>query len=131
MLNHPNIVKLIGTCTEIPHLCIILEYIPMGSLDCVMKDKANQFSWNLCLKFLDDIAKGMAYLHQCNIIHRDMKSLNVLAVSLEESAPIHAKITDFGVSRVMDRTKTGVLRTMTNHVGTVLWNAPVSIGDLL
>jgi len=68
------------------------------------------------IKLAMDIAEGMAFLHSRNIIHRDLKSVNVL---LSLSDPITAKVCDFGLSRVMDTTC-----KMTGNVGTVAWIAP-------
>ena len=58
------------------------------------------------------------------MIHRDIKSQNLLVFSLSEEGPVNIKVADFGISRVLDRTRTGFIRTMTNGVGTLLWSAP-------
>ena len=52
------------------------------------------FSWGLRIAILSDIAEGMAFLHSKNMIHRDLKSLNVLLDDMGR-----AKIADFGLSR--------------------------------
>ncbi len=94
MLQHPNIVKLIGTCSQ-PKMCMVLEYVELGGLDKVLR-KTSSLSWKLVMHFLLDIAKGMQYLHHCNVINRDLKSSNLLVASMREDAQVNLKITDFG-----------------------------------
>jgi len=77
------------------------------------------------LKMCYDTADAMAYLHSFEpaIIHRDLKSLNVLLESpilCEGDRPV-AKVTDFGLSRLKASTSHS---TMTVEVGTVHWMAP-------
>lgn len=63
----------------------------------------------------------MGYLHDCGLIHRDLKSLNILVSKLFE-----VKICDFGLSRVVDKNT-----AMTSNIGTVAWYLPISSVDLL
>lgn len=53
-----------------------------------------------------DVAKGLEFLHNCGIIHRDVKSANMLVASLEYSASVRIKITDFGTSKAIDLSAT-------------------------
>lgn len=69
----------------------------------------------LQIKIALDVARGMDYLHQCNIVHRDLKSANLL---LSEHGDV--KVADFGLSRMVD----GVTATMTAETGTYRWMAP-------
>lgn len=76
-LRHKNIVNTFGVCLQKPRLGIVMEYCKQGSL-------ATYISKHLftCIKdkiaILLDISKGMQFLHLKNIIHRDLKSDNVL-----------------------------------------------------
>jgi serine/threonine protein kinase len=67
-----------------------------------------ELDWNLILKIAMDIASGVMFLHSAKppIIHRDLKSPNVLLASLSSKASVVAKITDFGLS--------GAMRTVSN-----------------
>src|SRR6185437_8723456 len=66
-----------------------------------------------------DMASGLAYLHSRSILHRDVKSLNVL---LDDYGK--AKLTDFGLSRTKDETKSKDLLSTKQAVGTIQWMAP-------
>jgi len=103
-LRHPNIVELKGFCTA--PLCLVMEFMDMGTLYAFIHEKSNAIDWNLRLKIASDVARGMAFLHSITppIIHRDLTSHSVL-LSMEiptnegEKPTLIAKISDFGLSR--------------------------------
>lgn len=76
-------------------------------------------SWEIrypqMLKIALHTARGLEYLHECNLIHRDLKSVNLLIDS-----QFNAKVCDFGLSRVVAPKN----QNMTGNVGTVSWIAP-------
>jgi|GEM_PF-1882955 len=113
-LRHTNIVSLFGICFE-PEFCIVMEYMSGGSLYSLLHSN-EELTWSLRLRMAMDITKGLAYLHDNDIVHRDLKSLNVL---LDDNR--RAKLTDFGLSKE----KTGMAGTMTKGlIGTARWIAP-------
>ncbi|XP_042303603.1 atrial natriuretic peptide receptor 1-like [Sceloporus undulatus] len=75
-LDHPNLCKFIGGCTEGPYIAIITEYCPKGSLNDVLLNEDIPLNWGFRLSFATDIAQGMAYLHQHRIYHGRLKSTN-------------------------------------------------------
>jgi len=77
-LRHPNVVMLLGICTK--PASMVLELMHRGSLnDILMSPKySEQVDFPLSLRIAKDIARGMAYLHSLSIIHRDLKSFNIL-----------------------------------------------------
>ena len=77
-LRHPNIVPFLGACVE--PFCLLTEFMSKGCLFNVLEDNSISIDWHLKLRIITDIAKGMVYLHTRSppIIHRDIKSLNVL-----------------------------------------------------
>lgn len=113
-VRHKNVVQFIGACTKPPNLSIVTEFMSGGSVyEYLQKQKAAMKPATL-LKIACDVAKGMDYLHQNHIIHRDLKAANLL---MDENEVV--KVADFGVARV--QANTGV---MTAETGTYRWMAP-------
>ncbi|XP_011024258.1 PREDICTED: serine/threonine-protein kinase CTR1-like isoform X2 [Populus euphratica] len=118
-LRHPNIVLFMGAVTQPPNLSIVMEYLSRGSLHKLLHlaDAALILNERRRLNMANDVAKGMNYLHQFRppIIHRDLKSLNLLVDSAYK-----VKICDFGLSR--SKAKTYI--SSTSAAGTPEWMAP-------
>ncbi|XP_072373720.1 atrial natriuretic peptide receptor 1-like [Scyliorhinus torazame] len=77
-LDHPNLCKFIGGCTEVPNVAIITEYCPKGSLNDVLLNEDIPLNWGFRFSFATDIARGMAYLHQHKMYHGKLKSTNTV-----------------------------------------------------
>uniref|UniRef100_A0ABM5FCS3 Guanylate cyclase n=1 Tax=Pogona vitticeps TaxID=103695 RepID=A0ABM5FCS3_9SAUR len=75
-LDHPNLCKFIGGCTEVPNIAIVTEYCPKGSLNDVLLNEDIPLNWGFRLSFATDVAQGMVYLHQHRIYHGRLKSNN-------------------------------------------------------
>jgi mitogen-activated protein kinase kinase kinase 13 len=73
-LNHPNIVKFKGVCTQSPCLSIVMEYCPYGPLFNLLKNQKKVVTTNRVVSWAKQITSGMHYLHSQKIIHRDLKS---------------------------------------------------------
>lgn len=91
---HENIVAFLGYSDKEHQL--IMEYVPGGNLDSFLKSDS-EISWHQGFEICQGIVSGLEFLHANNIIHRDLKSQNILLG--EGSIP---KITDFGISRIVD-----------------------------
>ncbi len=115
-LRSSNVVQFYGCVLGNPKYCIVMEYMPKGSLFNLLRSNQT-LDWSTRYKMTLDMACGLAFLHAENILHRDLKSLNVL---LDEH--YHAKLTDFGLSKLKTETKT---TTKTQQsVGSEGWIAP-------
>lgn len=84
LLNHPNIVSLIGVCLDEPNLCLVLEYCRGGPLNRVISGR--QIPPDIIVDWAIQIASGMNYLHSeapIPLIHRDLKSSNGMRLFLQ------------------------------------------------
>ncbi|XP_043811800.1 serine/threonine-protein kinase STY46 isoform X3 [Manihot esculenta] len=113
-VRHKNVVQFIGASTKPPSLCIVTEFMSGGSVYDYLHKQKGVFKLPSLLKVAIDVSKGMNYLHQNNIIHRDLKAANLL---MDENEVV--KVADFGVARV--KAQSGV---MTAETGTYRWMAP-------
>lgn len=118
--SHPFLVRFIGFTTEPPYW-IVTEYASSGSLFHKLHKKNNaanveQLTGSSKTQIAMGIAGGMARLHELNVIHRDLKTLNVLLDS-----KFLPKICDYGIARFLGDNETGLV---TKKVGTPAWMAP-------
>lgn len=121
-LHHPNIIQFIGASRVKGSLAILTEFAPLGSLESSLKRK--QLNLQQQLTVLYEAARALQFLHANNILHRDIKPENILVFSLELSAPVHVKLSDFGTARLVSDQPS----TMTRGVGTPLYMAPELFG---
>lgn len=128
---HPNLVLVIGAVTRTLPYSLVLEFCSGGTLfDLLHKRPLVNISWRQRMKITLDIAKAVNYLHHLSpvVIHRDLKSLNVLLaeeVADEYDTPI-AKVADFGLSTWAPFTTPGRApdESCQSLVGTYHWMAP-------
>ncbi|XP_051200024.1 serine/threonine-protein kinase STY46 [Lolium perenne] len=114
-VNHENIVKFYGTCTgHTKCFGIVTEYMPGGNLYEFLHNQNDVLGLHLVLKIAIQISKGMEYLHQNSIIHRDLKTPNILLGYNQV-----VKITGFGVAKLGNQDG-----QMTAETGTYRWMAP-------
>ncbi|CAA0838440.1 G-type lectin S-receptor-like serine/threonine-protein kinase SD2-5 [Striga hermonthica] len=113
-IHHVHLVRLRGFCAEGSHRLLAYEYMANGSLDkwLFRKDKEGVLllDWDTRYNIAVGTAKGLAYLHEdCDvkIVHCDIKPENVL---LDDH--FMAKVSDFGLAKLMTREQSHVFTTM-------------------
>ncbi|KAK3006175.1 hypothetical protein RJ639_015711 [Escallonia herrerae] len=101
LLHHPNLVTLIGYCTDGDQRLLVYQYMPMGSLENHLFDvdpHKEPLDWSTRLKIAVGAARGLEYLHcRANppVIYRDLKSSNILLDN-----DFNPKLSDFGLAKL-------------------------------
>eukprot|EP01062_Namystynia_karyoxenos_P020079 TRINITY_DN17596_c0_g1_i1.p1 TRINITY_DN17596_c0_g1~~TRINITY_DN17596_c0_g1_i1.p1 ORF type:complete len:534 (+),score=124.60 TRINITY_DN17596_c0_g1_i1:78-1679(+) len=112
-LSHENIVRYLGACREGPHLLIYLEYVSGGSIAQLVREYGTPgITEDMAKRYTEQVVRGLCYLHDNRIAHRDVKGDNLLVTT--EGV---VKLADFGASKE--------LRTLAASVtGTACFMAP-------
>jgi len=115
-LNHPNVVRLFDVVHEVKRLTLVFEYLDQD-LKKYMDDHGGAVSPELMKSFLYQLLKGIAFVHDKRILHRDLKPQNLLISKKGE-----LKLADFGLARTF-----GIpVRGYSNEVVT-LWYRPPDV----
>ncbi len=120
----PYVVKIFRACFDPNHRAIVMEFVPGGSLDDLLKTKNAQLQWKHRLSLCLGICSGLHYLHSENILHRDLKTPNVL-IDQKADGELIPKLTDFGLSAIDDPTQYAGI------AGSPIWMAPELLPSLL
>ncbi|KAK7347008.1 hypothetical protein VNO80_21532 [Phaseolus coccineus] len=131
-LDHPNVTKFIGATMGSSELqiqtdngligmpsnvcCVVVEYLAGGNLKSyLIKNRRRKLAFKIVIQLALDLARGLSYLHSQKIVHRDVKTENML---LDKTRTV--KIADFGVARV----EASNPNDMTGETGTLGYMAP-------
>jgi mitogen-activated protein kinase kinase kinase len=118
-MQHENIVQYLDSYADGTHLNIFLEYVPGGSVVALLRNYG-AFEEPLVRNFVKQILHGLNFLHDRDIIHRDIKGANIL---VDNKSCI--KISDFGISK---KVESDLLVSARAHrpslQGSVFWMAP-------
>ena len=105
---------------------IVMEHCDKGDLSQLIESN-QQLNWETRMKIILQIAHGINKLHQRNIIHRDIKSKNILVKSVGKTSngkeeDFEIKIADLGYAKM--KTSLNSVSVDGNIVGTVAWTSP-------
>ncbi len=118
-LNHPHIATIYAVETEGEHQFLVLEYLPGGTLKAKIQQAycaGRTLSIDEIFKFAQQTAEGLAHAHSRGIVHRDVKTSNLM---LTEEGDV--KITDFGVAKLSGSSLATVSGTL---MGTIAYMSP-------
>ncbi|KAK7329707.1 hypothetical protein VNO77_23882 [Canavalia gladiata] len=119
-IQHKNLVRLLGCCTDGPQRILVYEYMKNRSLDLLIHETSDQFlNWSTRFQIILGVARGLQYLHEdshLRIVHRDIKASNIL---LDEK--FQPRIGDFGLARFFPEDQAYL---STQFAGTLGYTAP-------
>jgi len=111
-VNHPNIVQFLGICDHESGVYLITEYVEHGDLFDLLIFGEEDIGWKAKVKIAMQVATAVYYLHSRNIIHRDLKSQNILI------GDNRVKLCDLGLATILENKKRMTV------CGTDEWMAP-------
>ena len=101
MLEHPNIIQYITYEEYNSTYFLVMEYASGGNLADIITGQGN-LREDEALQILKQIAGALSFAHQQNIVHRDVKPLNIMWCKGNI-----CKLGDFGIARLLDKSKSG------------------------
>lgn len=110
-----SILKCIDAYDHRERLWVFLELMDVGALTEILEAKRGNIDEKVCAYILKRTLEGLYFLHQRGIVHRDIKSDNILVNTQGD-----VKLADFGYATQLTRQKRGTV----SQVGTVCWMAP-------
>ena len=126
-IRHPNIVQYLGVCRDRDsRLPVLLMELLDSSLTKYLETSNKPLPYHVQVNLCFDIVLAIAYLHTNGIIHRDLSGNNVLIV-----AGSRAKVTDFGMSKLVDASSRITRRRLTQCPGTEVYMPPEALREPL
>nr|XP_060617487.1 mitogen-activated protein kinase kinase kinase 1 isoform X1 [Anolis sagrei ordinatus] len=118
-LNHPNIIRMLGATCEKSNYNLFIEWMAGGSVAHLLS-KYGAFKESVVANYTEQLLRGLAYLHENQIIHRDVKGANLLI----DSTGHRLRIADFGAAARLASKGTGAGEFQGQLLGTIAFMAP-------
>ncbi|XP_039979747.1 myosin light chain kinase, smooth muscle isoform X1 [Xiphias gladius] len=98
-LHHPKLVQCLAAYDHKPEMVMVMEFIAGGELFERIVDDSFEHTEPASVRYMQQILEGIAYMHQQNIIHLDLKPENIVCV---DTTGTSIKIIDFGLASRLD-----------------------------
>ena len=122
-MKHPHIVEFLGTSHDPDSgLLVLLMELMDESLTHFLERSQQPLAYRIEVDLCHDIAQALAYIHSKEIIHRNLSGNNVLLIA------DRAKITDFGMSKLLDSNRR--MTPLTMYPGTLVYMPPEALSEL-
>ncbi|MXQ81143.1 hypothetical protein E5288_WYG012648 [Bos mutus] len=118
-LNHPNIIRMLGATCEKSNYNLFIEWMAGGSVAHLLS-KYGAFKESVVINYTEQLLRGLSYLHENQIIHRDVKGANLLI----DSTGQRLRIADFGAAARLASKGTGAGEFQGQLLGTIAFMAP-------
>nr|XP_047905358.1 mitogen-activated protein kinase kinase kinase 1 [Anser cygnoides] len=118
-LNHPNIIRMLGATCEKSNYNLFIEWMAGGSVAHLLS-KYGAFKESVIINYTEQLLRGLSYLHENQIIHRDVKGANLLI----DSTGHRLRIADFGAAARLASKGTGAGEFQGQLLGTIAFMAP-------
>ncbi|XP_060241698.1 mitogen-activated protein kinase kinase kinase 1 isoform X2 [Meriones unguiculatus] len=118
-LNHPNIIRMLGATCERSNYNLFIEWMAGGSVAHLLS-KYGAFKESVVINYTEQLLRGLSYLHENQIIHRDVKGANLLI----DSTGQRLRIADFGAAARLASKGTGAGEFQGQLLGTIAFMAP-------
>ncbi|KAG8598963.1 hypothetical protein GDO81_002820 [Engystomops pustulosus] len=123
-LSHPNIIRMLGATCEKNNYNLFVEWMAGGSVAHLLS-KYGAFKESVIINYTEQLLRGLAYLHENQIIHRDIKGANLLI----DSTGQRLRIADFGAAARLASKGTGAGEFQGQLLGTIAFMAPEVSGS--
>ncbi|RIA81299.1 kinase-like domain-containing protein [Glomus cerebriforme] len=107
--NSDHIIRFFGVAQEDTKYYLVTEWMKHGNLHEYYTNFRDSIDWKTKINFALDICRGVAYLHECEILHRDIQSANILVNEHHK-----VKIANFGLSRKFSDITRNILQSLEN-----------------
>ncbi|KAF6125629.1 mitogen-activated protein kinase kinase kinase 1 [Phyllostomus discolor] len=118
-LSHPNVIRMLGATCEKSNYNLFIEWMAGGSVAHLLS-KYGAFKESVVINYTEQLLRGLSYLHENQIIHRDVKGANLLI----DSTGQRLRIADFGAAARLASKGTGAGEFQGQLLGTIAFMAP-------